>query len=169
MNKDLQQILLQFAKECEGIEDDKVLNDIRVKYLGKNGCVTDALKKIKDVPNDQKKAYGEEVNNVKKEIEAKLEDVKEVLKKKEIEKALYLTDHVDLTRPSTEKIGSLHPITILQDRIIKIFTSMGFTVEDGHEVETEYNNFEAVNVPKNHPARDMQDTFYKLLLLKGIV
>ncbi len=160
MNKDLQNILLAFAKECESVDDDKALNDIRVKYLGKNGIVTDALKKIKDIPSDQKRAYGEEVNNVKKEIEAKLDDIKEVLAKKEIEKALYLTEHVDLTRPSSECVGSLHPITIVQKKVIDIFTSMGFAVEDGHEIETEYNNFESVNVPKNHPARDMQDTFY---------
>jgi phenylalanyl-tRNA synthetase alpha chain len=109
---------------------------------------------------EEKKEFGIAVNNLKNELENLLEEKKVSLEEEAINKALDEMPRVDLTTPSSEKTGSLHPVTIIQERLIELFTSMGFTVEDGNEVETEYNNFEAVNVPKYHPARDMQDTFW---------
>lgn len=158
MFEQLNKILDAFKQET--ITTEKELNDIKVKYLGKNGVVTESLKAIKDMPNDQKKSYGEAVNNLKREIEGALDNLLVALEEKAIEDQIKNSKMVDLTIPYDEKIGSLHPITITQQRVIEVFKSMGFNIEDGFEVETEYNNFEAVNVPKNHPARDMQDTFY---------
>ena len=99
-------------------------------------------------------------NKLRVEIEELIEKKKEELKEKEYEDKIKNAEKIDLTQPIDDEIGSLHPITIVQRELEEIFSSMGFTVEDGNEVETEYNNFEAVNVPKYHPARDMQDTFW---------
>ena len=158
MFEQLNKILDAFKQET--ITTEKELSEIKVKYLGKSGVVTESLKAIKDMPNDQKKSYGEAVNNLKREIEGALDNLIVELEEKAIEDQIKNSKMVDLTIPYDEKIGSLHPITITQQRVIEVFKSMGFNIEDGFEVETEYNNFEAVNVPKNHPARDMQDTFY---------
>jgi len=158
MFEQLNKILDAFKQET--ITTEKELSEIKVKYLGKSGVVTESLKAIKDMPNDQKKSYGEAVNNLKREIEGALDNLLVELEEKAIEDQIKNSKMVDLTIPYDEKIGSLHPITITQQRVIEVFKSMGFNIEDGFEVETEYNNFEAVNVPKNHPARDMQDTFY---------
>ncbi len=156
----LQQILSDYYKEVKGVENADQANALRVKYLGKSGLVTDALKLIKNIEPAKRKEYGESVNKVKAEIEANLAQVNTEIINKQIDAMVANTPKVDLTVPMAEQVGSLHPITIIQKRIMEIFASMGFTVEDGYEIETEYNNFEAVNVPKNHPARDMQDTFY---------
>ncbi len=156
----LQQILSDYYKEVKGVANADQANALRVKYLGKSGIVTDALKLIKNIEPAKRKEYGESVNKVKAEIEANLAQVNTEIINKQIDAMVANTPKVDLTVPMAEQVGSLHPITIIQKRIMEIFASMGFTVEDGYEIETEYNNFEAVNVPKNHPARDMQDTFY---------
>ncbi|MBQ4558167.1 MAG: phenylalanine--tRNA ligase subunit alpha [Clostridia bacterium] len=156
----LEKILKEFDLDYLACQDKTAYNDLRVKYLGKSGKVTDALKEIKNVPNENKKAYGESVNNLKVLIEKRLGELSEKLEAMEFEKLMADMERVDLTVPNAESVGSLHPITITQNKIVEIFKSMGFAVEDGNEVETDYNNFEAVNIPKNHPARDMQDTFY---------
>ncbi|MBO7218655.1 MAG: phenylalanine--tRNA ligase subunit alpha [Clostridia bacterium] len=156
----LEQISKNFTEDYALVSSNEALNDLRVKYLGKTGVLTDALKAIKDIPVAEKKAYGESVNELKKSIEAKLETLKLELENREIEAKLSSTKVVDLTIPSRTNEGSLHPVTIASHKVVEVFRSMGFLVEDGFEVETEYNNFEAVNIPKNHPARDMQDTFW---------
>ena len=156
----LDQISKNFAEDYGLVTTNEALNDLRVKYLGKTGVLTDALKAIKDIPVNEKKSYGEAVNELKKSIEAKLDTLKVELEDREIEAKLNATKVVDLTIPTRTTQGSLHPVTIASHKVVEVFRSMGFLVEDGFEVETEYNNFEAVNVPKNHPARDMQDTFW---------
>ena len=118
------------------------------------------LKGLKDVAAEKRKEVGQKANNLRDFIESQIELKKEELKELEYERKIENSKHIDLTVPVDLEIGSLHPITIVQRELEEIFTSMGFTVEDGNEVETEYNNFEAVNVPKYHPARDMQDTFW---------
>ena len=118
------------------------------------------LKGLKDVAVEKRKEVGQRANNLRDFIENQIELKKEELKELEYERKIENSKHIDLTVPVDLEIGSLHPITIVQRELEEIFTSMGFTVEDGNEVETEYNNFEAVNVPKYHPARDMQDTFW---------
>ena len=156
----LNDVLKSFDCDYLTVETEEQYNDVRVKYLGKNGLVTEAMKEIKNIEPSKKKEYGEAVNKVKTTIETRLTNLSKELKSKALAKELENMERVDLTVPFSEKQGSLHPITITQNKIVEVFKSMGFSVEDGNEIETEYNNFEAVNIPKNHPARDMQDTFY---------
>ena len=156
----LNEILNKFETRATSIVSDEQLNSLRVDFLGKNGEVTEALKLIKDIPVSEKKAYGETVNNLKVTIENKLQSLKEEIQRKALEEKLKNTKKLDLTIPYSQDIGSLHPVTIATKKVVEVFRSMGFIVEDGVEVETEFNNFEAVNVPKDHPARDTQDTFW---------
>ena len=142
------------------IDTTEKLNEIRVQFLGKCGLITEAMKKIKDIPAEQKKAYGEKVNELKNEITEVLSDAEKRLREAKIQSTIDAMPIIDLTIPNADESGSCHPITVVAHEIAEIFKSMGFTVEDGNEIETEYNNFEAVNIPKEHPARDMQDSFY---------
>ncbi len=160
MNAELYEILENAKTEIPAVVDSQKLSELYNKYVGKTGLLTSIMKIMKDLSNDERKEFGKEVNEAKQIIQSLLKDAGERLEKERIEKELKSTKAIDLTIPSTERTGSLHPITVIQHKIIEIFRSMGFAVEDGNEIETEYNNFEAVNVPKNHPARDMQDTFY---------
>ena len=160
MNAELYEILENAKTEIPAVVDSQKLSELYNKYVGKTGLLTSIMKIMKDLSNEERKEFGKEVNEAKQIISTLLKDAGDRLEKERIEKELKSTKAIDLTIPSTERTGSLHPITVIQHKIIEIFRSMGFAVEDGNEIETEYNNFEAVNVPKNHPARDMQDTFY---------
>ncbi len=150
----------QVIKKMEEIKNAQDVENIRVEYLGKKGEVIEILKNLKNVEAEKRKEVGEKANILRVEIEKMIETKKEELKEKEYEEKIKNAEKIDITVPVDEKEGSLHPITIVQRELEEIFTGMGFTVEDGNEVETEYNNFEAVNVPHYHPARDMQDTFW---------
>lgn len=150
----------QVAEKMAKIKSTADVENIRVEYLGKKGEVIEILKNLKNVEASKRKEVGERANKLRVEIEELIEKKKEELKEKEYEDKIKNSEKIDLTEPVDDKVGSLHPITIVQRELEDIFSSMGFTVEDGNEVETEYNNFEAVNVPKYHPARDMQDTFW---------
>ncbi len=158
--KELDSIKESYLKEMSAVSSLDDLNNVRVNYLGKNGHLTQCMKLIKDLSNEEKKVFGVSVNELKAEVLKGIEEKTEELKNAELTKELNSMPKVDLTIASGDKKGSLHPVTIIQERLINIFRGMGFAVEDGNEVETEYNNFEAVNIPKFHPARDMQDTFY---------
>ena len=158
--KELENIRELFVQELGKVETSEDLNNLRVMFLGKNGHLTTCMKLIKDLSVEEKKAFGSEVNVLKTYVSYTLEEKKIELEELAVQKELDSIAMVDLTVPSAEEKGSLHPVTIIQQRLVNIFRGMGFTVEDGNEIETEYNNFEAVNVPKFHPARDMQDTFY---------
>ncbi len=144
-------------KEISNLEE---LEKIRLKYMGKKGEVVELLKNLKDVAQEEKKEFGNKVNLLKSDVLEKIEGKKKELREKEYEDKINNSKIIDLTLPTDDMLGSLHPITIVQKELEDIFISMGFSVEDGNEVETEYNNFEAVNVPKFHPARDMQDTYW---------
>lgn len=150
----------QMAKKMKEAKDLTDIEKIRVEYLGKKGEVVEILKNLKNIEASKRKEVGEKANVLRKEIEEAVENKKEELKEKEYEYRINNEEKIDISIPKYDSVGSLHPITIVQKELEDIFESMGFTVEDGNEVETEYNNFEAVNVPKYHPARDMQDTFW---------
>lgn len=158
--KELESIREMFLEEIGKVSSHDDLNNLRVNFLGKNGHLTTCMKLIKDLSVEEKKAFGQEVNVLKSEVSTAIENKKIELDEKAISDELASMPKVDLTVPMAQSHGSLHPVTIIQQRLVNIFRSMGFAVEDGNEVETEYNNFEAVNIPKFHPARDMQDTFY---------
>lgn len=147
----------------KAIEESKTLQEleeVRIKYLGKKSEFTSILRGMGSLTPEERPVIGSLVNDVKKELENGISEKKAKLEEASILNAMSNGESLDLTMPLFNKLGSLHPITVVQREVEEIFKSMGFTVEDGHEVETEYNNFEAVNVPKFHPARDMQDTYW---------
>ena len=160
MKDKLQKILNSFEDDIKKVTNYDDLEKLRVEYLSKKGYIPQIMPMLRDIPNDQKREVGQLVNNVKNQIEDGLKNTKQVLDLKEIKKTISNSEKIDITLPVNNNIGSLHPRTTIQKEIEDIFIGMGFSIEDGKEVETEYNNFDAVNVPKNHPARDMQDTFW---------
>lgn len=136
------------------------LENLRVSYLGKKGEVTLLLKGLKDLDNDARKVQGQKINEVKQAIEALLLERKTVLEAQVLSLRLE-HEKIDVTLPGTgPRKGSLHPITLTLNRIVSLFTNMGFVVEEGPEIESDYYNFEALNFPLHHPARAMHDTFY---------
>lgn len=136
------------------------LDKIRVAYLGKKGSVTDLLKGMKALSNEERKEFGKKVNMLKGAVAKAIEEKTVELKEKEIEAEINAMSEFDITTPADLSRGSYHPITLVQRQCETIFKSMGFTVEDYSEVVTDYECFESLNIPKHHPARDMQDTYY---------
>ena len=136
------------------------LDKIRVSYLGKKGSVTGLLKGMKDLSNEEKKEFGKKVNELKGSVAQAIEEKTKELKEKEIQAEIDAMPQFDITTPPDLTRGSYHPITLVQRQCETIFKSMGFTVEDYSEVVTDYECFESLNIPKHHPARDMQDTYY---------
>lgn len=150
----------RFEQELDQIKELSDLEGMRVAYLGKKGSVTDLLKGMRELSNEEKKTFGQKVNELKGAVASRISEKTEELKAKEVEKEIALMPTFDLSLPAKLSRGSYHPITLVQRQCEQIFTSMGFTVEDYAEVVTDYECFEAVNIPKDHPARDMQDTYY---------
>ena len=160
----LKDTLLQMKEEViEKINTAKsvdIVEQLRVEFLGKKGKITDILKGLKDLSVEEKKEIGKLANDVKSELESKIEKAVEIISEREIEEKLS-KENFDITFPGKEiEKGSLHPITIVQKRAEEIFKGMGFMIADGPEIETDYFNFEVLNIHKDHPARDMQDTYY---------
>lgn len=150
----------KFEAELAKIENSAELESIRVQYLGKKGSVTDLLKGMKELSNDERKALGAKVNELKGAVANKIAEKTAELKEKEIEREINSMPEFDISMPAKLERGSYHPITLVQREVERIFKSMGFTVEDYSEVVTDYECFESLNIPKHHPARDMQDTYY---------
>ena len=159
LNK-IKEIREKFKEKLGDLSSLSLLEKLRVEFLGKKGQVTELMPLLREVPNEQKREMGQAINSLKREVEDSLNDKKEELEQLEIENKINSSEKYDITLPVDTGVGSLHPRTIIQKQIEDVFVSMGFSIEDGNEIETEYNNFDAVNVPKNHPARDMQDTFW---------
>lgn len=133
------------------------LEDFRLKYISKKGSLSQLFDELKSIPAEQKKEAGQLLNNLKKLAEAKFSDLQQALESKAQENAF----DGDLTLPTIpNKIGGQHPLSLTRYRIIEIFERLGFNVEDGPEVEDDWHNFTALNFPENHPAREMQDTFF---------
>lgn len=147
-------------KSIQDAKESAELEDLRIKYLGKKGELTTILRSMGNVSKEERPIVGKMVNDVKKIVEEKLDAAKAIIKEAE-KNAKLKNEIIDVTMPGTKKvIGNKHPVELTIDRIKDIFISMGFSVEDGPEVELDYYNFEALNIPKNHPARSEQDTFY---------
>ena len=160
MKEQLRAISERAANALKEVKAQSELEELRVAYLGKKGELTSILKQMGKLSAEERPAMGQLANAVRSEIEAKIAEKTALIKKAEQDKKLE-KETLDISLPGkkTEK-GGLHPLnTVLKD-MINIFQSMGFDVVDGPEIETEYYNFEALNVPADHPARDMQDTFY---------
>jgi len=160
MTEKINAVLNEFNEKLAGVDSGNAVETLRVEFMGKKGKVTDLLAGLRDVPVDQKREMGMKLNELKTEISSKLEAKIEEIKEMEVAREIENMEQIDYTLPASAKKGSLHPRTILQKQVEETFVSMGFIIEDGNEVETEYNNFDAVNVPASHPARDTQDTFW---------
>lgn len=133
------------------------IEQFRIKYLGKKGLLNDFFAEFKNVANDQKKEFGQAVNKLKTSAEAKVSSLKDALDTLEDSQGVY----GDLSRPGDPiTLGSRHPISIVKNRIIEVFSKIGFNVSEGPEIEDDWHNFTALNLPAHHPARDMQDTFF---------
>ena len=136
------------------------LNDIRVRYLGKKGEITNLLRSLGQLSQEDRPRVGQIVNTARVQLEALIAQKNAELKARELADRLS-SEEIDITLPGRmQPAGHLHPLTLTQNRIKNIFMDMGFTVEEGPEIERDYFNFEALNLPKDHPARDMQDSFY---------
>ncbi|WP_448375067.1 phenylalanine--tRNA ligase subunit alpha [Fervidobacterium sp.] len=159
-SEELKSILESAKREILNAKDSKELNDLRVKYLGKAGIVTSLMKKLKDLPAEERPNFGKAVNELKDEIENLLENQKQQLSESE-KSAIYKKLWVDPTMPGARRsMGHLHIISKVQKELEDIFISMGFSVVEGPEVEEPWFNFDALNTPEWHPARDSHDSFY---------
>ncbi len=147
---------IEEAKQFEAKTLDE-LEQFRIKFLSKkHGIITNLFKEFRNIPNEQKKEYGKILNELKNIVETKVKTLRQQL----IDQQAKRTD-LDLTLPGNSlSIGSLHPLTIVKRQILEIFTNMGFAVAHGPEIEDDWHNFTALNFPHDHPARDMQDTFF---------
>ena len=150
----------EFEEFCKNVKSLADVESLRLDFLGKKGKITNLMADFRLVPNEQKKEIGMLINNLKTNVEETAKSLKEKVEALALEEELKNDKKIDYTLPVDLKTGALSPRTILQKQIIDTFVSMGFIVEDGNEIETEYNNFDSVNVPASHPARDMQDTFW---------
>jgi len=160
MKKDILSIKELAQEDIKTIKDLTDVYALRVKYLGKKGILTEKLKSLGTIPKDERREYGLLLNETKDYIEGLLRQQEEIYKKKELDKILK-TQRIDVTIPGCfTPAGHIHPASIVLNEIVDVFLSMGFRIEEGPEVELDYYNFEALNFPKYHPARDMQDTFY---------
>ena len=146
--------------EISAAENSGALEEIRVKYLGKKGELTTILRSMGALSKEERPVVGKLVNEAKNEVEQKLEEVGTSIKTKE-KNAKLASEVIDISLPGKKNvIGKRHPLDLTLDRMKEIFISMGFSIEDGPEVELDHYNFEALNIPKDHPARSEQDTFY---------
>lgn len=156
----LKAIETQAQSEVTSAKDTRSLEELRVKYLGKKGLVTAEMSKIGSLPPEEKKSFGAQVNTVRDAVTKLLDEKKEQLEESEISAKL-ASEKVDITLPvRPQAIGKTHPISQVMEEIGTILSSLGFEFADGPNVEDDYHNFTALNIPENHPARQMHDTFY---------
>jgi phenylalanyl-tRNA synthetase alpha chain len=159
MKDNLNSLKTQALEKISQTTNKDDLNQIRIQYLGKKGELTSILKTLGSCTPEERAEIGKLANESKQEIEIAIES-----KNKQIDKAVFDsikdTEWIDITQPSKKsKLGNTHPITQIQYELEDIFKSMGFSIFEGPELEDDYHNFIALNIPKDHPARDMQDTF----------
>ncbi|MBT6795811.1 phenylalanine--tRNA ligase subunit alpha [bacterium] len=156
----INQFVPKIINEISKIDTEHELMNLKSKYLGKNGEFTIFTNSIKDLSIEEKKKQGPIINSIKKEIESIIADKFKNLRRLAIDKKL-AEEKIDISLPSKgSSNGSIHPLSIVSEEIVQIFTQFGFEVFEGPEIESDHYNFEALNIPKDHPARDMQDTFY---------
>ncbi len=164
---DLNTLESQALVEIQSVGDMRGLESLRVQYLGKKGLLTEQLKELGKLPKEERPAAGQKINQVKARIQQTLEEKKSLLQESAIDEQLK-GEALDVTLPGRgQSLGSLHPISLTLARIEEYFQAYGFAIAEGPEIEDEFHNFEALNIPEHHPARAMHDTFYfddKLLL-----
>lgn len=160
IQEQLKRIQDEAMSQLERIKDKPALEDVRMRVLGKKGELTLLLRSMGQVPPEERPQVGQMINAVREKIATRLEAMEQEAKKAEQEKRLE-KETIDITEPRKHvTMGSQHPISLALDQILQVFTGMGFDVVEGPEIELDHFNFELMNIPKNHPARDAQDTFY---------
>ena len=160
MKEQIEEIKKLSKEEIEKAQDLKVLQEIKVKYLGKKGELTQVLRGMGKLSNEERPAIGKLVNEVRDLLEKEFNKKEEKLKSEELQKRLE-TENIDVTEPSKKtELGSIHPITQIIKEVEEIFLGMGYQIADGPEVEKTFYNFDQLNAPEDHPSRDLQDTFY---------
>lgn len=160
MLENAQLLKKQFEEKIKSTTVPSELEQLRIEFLGKKGSVASLMSELRSIPNEKKKEAGQIINEVKQFIEASISERAAHLTKLEEERKINAAEDYDVTFPVSEDKGSYHPITLVQREVEDIFTSMGFDIEDYDEIVDDYHCFEALNIPKHHPARDMQDTYY---------
>jgi len=160
MQEELEDVKNQAQSELEQVTDEVSLQNLKAKFVGRKGVITEILKSMKDVPQEDRPKMGMLINEVKTFVEALFDEKSNQIREDKKKRAI-TEEKIDVTLPSRSvSVGAKHPVSQVMEEIVNIFERMGFEVAEGPEVETDYYNFEALNIPKNHPARDMQDTFY---------
>lgn len=149
-----------FDIAVQSATDAQTVENLRIEYLGKKGSVTGLLKDMKNLSGEEKKAFGQQVNQLKGEITEAIATKLAQLQAEAVERDINSMPDFDVSAPVNMERGSFHPITLVQRECEEVFRTMGFTIEDYSEIVTDYECFESLNIPKFHPARDMQDTYY---------
>ena len=159
-DKELDEALKNAIKEAEEAENSRILYEAKMRFLGRMGIVMNFMKRMKDIPPEKRPSFGKQINALRDKLEAEFAAREERLKKREMQKKIE-TEKIDVTMPGKRTAkGALHPVTLVKNQLVDIFAGMGFEIFEGPEIETDYYNFTALNTPADHPARDMQDTFY---------
>ncbi len=157
---DLQSILATARKSVQEASDLSALDRVRVHYLGKKGELTELLKSVANLSVEERPVLGKAINEAKREIQALIGEKSQALLNQEVQQKLS-TQKIDVTlRGRYDDLGAIHPITRVLERVSELFAGLGFKIAEGPEIEDDYHNFEALNIPADHPARAMQDTFY---------
>lgn len=160
MQQDTEEIVKEAEAEAAQAADSRALYEVKMKFLGRSGKVTALLKNMKEIAAEARPAFGKKVNDLRETLEVKFAELEEKIKCKEMEHRL-AEERIDVTMPGRKRSeGALHPVTRVKNQLVDLFAGMGFEVFEGPEIESEHYNFTALNTPADHPARDMQDTFY---------
>ncbi len=158
--KDIEEIDKQVEESVQGVDSTKSLNEARNRFLSKAGAISLLMKNMRNIPPEQRPSVGKLFNALRERTEARFKALEELIKNKELQKKLE-TEKLDVTMPGiSAPWGAYHPNTLVINDLVAIFSGMGFEVFEGPEIENDYYNFTALNTPADHPARDMQDTFY---------
>lgn len=158
--KELDDVLKEAIEEAEKAETSRILYEAKMRFLGRMGIVMNFMKRMKEIPPEKRPSFGKKVNEIRDKLEERFASFEERLKKRELEKKI-AEENLDVTMPGRrKKAGALHPVSRVKAELVDIFSGMGFEIFEGFEIETDYYNFTALNTPEDHPARDMQDTFY---------
>ena len=159
-NEQIEALRASFAQQLSSASTKEALDAVRVSFLGKKGPINELMKGLRDMSPEEKKEAGQAVNTFKTEAETAIAEKGKVLEAEALAASVRSAKKFNPTLPTREDRGSYHPITLIARDVEEIFTTMGFTVEDYVEITDDYHCFEALNIPKHHPARDMQDTYY---------
>ena len=160
MSDQMEQVLSEALEAIRSAETPDALNEVRIRFLGKKGSIQALMSLMKDLPKEEKPVFGQRVNTLKAEVSEKLEARREELSAL-AQTAKMANEKIDITLSGTKlEIGTTHPLIMIQNELEELFVGMGYKIAEGPEVEEDYYNFELANIPQDHPARDMQDTFY---------